>query len=229
MVFSWIKDISWIMFMMFMIFAGLVVSGMLLAIIVYLVFKYKYKTDYQPDKLLREILDENEAKDIIVEEHKFIRKTNNYNKTTNILKIRKRDQNDKSLLKIYDVLVNFYTAFVKKNQRKSYLSFLNIANWVFVIIFITLITCIATVLSFASTTVDKNEAELYSNVILVISIIELIASLIGWFFWAFSIEEIGKEINELANDYLTASEAKKIKSLIIFKTCFPLTEYLFWG
>lgn len=220
---------AWIMFMMFMFFVGLVIIGLVLGFITYLVFKYKYKTDYQPDKLLRQILDENEGKDIIVKEHKFIRKTNNYNKKTNVLKVRKRDQTDKSLLKIYDVLVNFYTAFVKKHQRKSYLSFLNIGNWLFVIAFITLITCITVVFSFASITVSQDDFILYSNIILIISIIGLIAGLIGWFFWAFSIEEIGKEISELAVDYLTASEAKKIRSLIIFKTCFPLTEYLFWG
>ena len=58
-----------------------------------------------------------EFKNVNIGEYKFISKAQNFNKSSNAIKIRKRDDSDQSVTKIYDMLSHFYYVFQIKTKK----------------------------------------------------------------------------------------------------------------
>ncbi|AHF60628.1 hypothetical protein P344_01020 [Spiroplasma mirum ATCC 29335] len=210
-------------YFVFLIILGLLILGMIIIGLVDISYKSQ-KTKYYPKEILRKMLDDNDLKDVNIGIFKFIGKAQNFNYISNTIKIRIRDLNDPSVLKIYDMLFHFYYLFQIKTKKNRSFFWLKFVSYLLCFVFVIFIT--TTILIILCNVINNNNLDIDSitTAIQVLAIVGLILLIISWFSWTNIVEKYRKDLIDLADEYLDDQTAKKIKLLTAFKAFFPFSE-----
>ncbi len=217
-----LTQITELVYFIFIIVIGLLIVGWLIFGLILLRFKEK-KTTLKPRMLLQKMLDDNDLQDVNIGEQKHIVKARNFSKISNAVIIRRTDDKDQSIVKIYDMIFHFYYVYNQKTKQSKCFFWLKFLSWflLFTIFLFIVATILVILINFLK---DNNIINAIDITIKILSIIGIVYFILGWFCWANLVENYQQDLIALAIEYLPAEFIKSFKTYTNFKAFFPFSE-----
>ncbi|AXF96828.1 hypothetical protein [Spiroplasma phoeniceum] len=217
-----LKQITGLVYFIFIIVIGLLLVGWLIFGLILLRFKKK-KTTLKPRMLLRKMLNENDLQDVNIGEQNHIVKAWNFSKISNAVIIRRTDDKDQSIVKIYDMIFHFYYVYNQKTKQSKCFFWLKFLSWflLFTIFLFIVATILVILIQFLKYNTVINAIDITIQILSIIGIVYLI---LGWFCWANLVENYRQDLIALAIDYLPTKFIKSFKTYTSFKAFFPFSE-----
>ncbi|WP_425379759.1 hypothetical protein [Spiroplasma endosymbiont of Stenodema calcarata] len=217
-----LTQMAGLVYFVFIIITGLFLLGWLIFGFILVGYK-KCKIELEPRKLLRKMLDDNDFQDVNIGERKHIIKARNFSNISNAVIIRKRDNNEQSIVNIYDMIFHFYYVYNQKTKQSKSFFWLKFLSWFLIFVLILFIgTTILVVLTPYLT--DSNVIAGLGLAIQILSIMGIIFLILGWFCWTNLVEHYRQDLITLATEYLSDKDLKTFKIYTSCKAFFPFSE-----
>lgn len=154
---------------------------------------------------------------------KFVAKFNKYDKKNNVLKLKSRDFEEKTIWNFYQNLISISLVRWKKANQNTSIILITSTLTFYLSAIITIICALTYYINLWQGTINT----INTTVLSILSFVVLLILVLSWLIWTMTYEKIRKEIIELASTFEDPTLIKAIKIISGYKTLFPSSELLF--